>query len=66
MEKVFCHPEVHHPYIIMRQIISTDFIFQLLSIISQPFGFILQQTPIQNYINEFLSWRNQNRHFFQK
>ena len=50
MEKVFCHPEVHHPYIIFWQIKTPDFIFQLLSIISHPFGFILQQTPIQNYI----------------
>ena len=56
MEKVFCHPEVHHPYIILRQIISTDFIFQLLSIISHPFGFILQQTPIQNYKYSSSTW----------
>ena len=36
MEKVFCHPEVHHPYIIMRQITSTDFIFQYSPLFPTP------------------------------
>ena len=50
-KKFFAIPQYPHPYIIFWQIKTPDFIFQLLSIISHPFGFILQQTPIQNYIN---------------
>ena len=50
-KKFFAIPQYPHPYIIIWQIKPPDFIFQLLSIISHPFGFILQQTPIQNYIN---------------
>ena len=49
-KKFFAIPQYPHPYIIFWQIKTPDFIFQLLSIISHPFGFILQQTPIQNYI----------------
>ena len=49
-KKFFAIPQYPHPYIIFWQIKPPDFIFQLLSIISHPFGFILQQTPIQNYI----------------
>ena len=48
-KKFFAIPQYPHPYIIFWQIKTPDFIFQLLSIISHPFGFILQQTPIQNY-----------------
>ena len=51
-KKFFAIPQYPHPYIIFWQIKTPDFIFQLLSIISHPFGFILQQTPIQNY-NDF-------------
>ena len=61
-KKFFAIPQYPHPYIIFWQIKTPDFIFQLLSIISHPFGFILQQTPIQNYILKyprFLEW-----HFF--
>ena len=54
-KKFFAIPQYPHPYIIFWQIKTPDFIFQLLSIISHPFGFILQQTPIQNYIVE-TSW----------
>ena len=50
-KKFFAIPQYPHPYIIFWQIKTPDFIFQLLSIISHPFGFILQQTPIQNYSN---------------
>ena len=50
-KKFFAIPQYPHPYIIFWQIKTPDFIFQLLSIISHPFGFILQQTPIQNYID---------------
>ena len=49
-KKFFAIPQYPHPYIIFWQIKTPDFIFQLLSIISHPFGFILQQTPIQNYM----------------
>ena len=35
-KKFFCHPEVHHPYIIMRQITSTDFIFQYSPLFPTP------------------------------
>jgi hypothetical protein len=52
-KKFFAIPQYPHPYIIFWQIKTPDFIFQLLSIISHPFGFILQQTPIQNY-NTFI------------
>ena len=52
-KKFFAIPQYPHPYIIFWQIKTPDFIFQLLSIISHPFGFILQQTPIQNYITPF-------------
>ena len=63
-KKFFAIPQYPHPYIIFWQIKTPDFIFQLLSIISHPFGFILQQTPIQNYINFSLnipafSWKTQ-------
>ena len=51
-KKFFAIPQYPHPYIIFWQIKTPDFIFQLLSIISHPFGFILQQTPIQNYIED--------------
>ena len=54
-KKFFAIPQYPHPYIIFWQIKTPDFIFQLLSIISHPFGFILQQTPIQNYN---LQWYN--------
>ena len=53
-KKFFAIPQYPHPYIIFWQIKTPDFIFQLLSIISHPFGFILQQTPIQNYKSTFL------------
>ena len=53
-KKFFAIPQYPHPYIIFWQIKTPDFIFQLLSIISHPFGFILQQTPIQNYIKSDL------------
>ena len=58
-KKFFAIPQYPHPYIIFWQIKTPDFIFQLLSIISHPFGFILQQTPIQNYIvsRGQLSWK---------
>ena len=49
-KKFFAIPQYPHPYIIFWQIKTPDFIFQLLSIISHPSGFILQQTPIQNFI----------------
>ena len=55
-KKFFAIPQYPHPYIIFWQIKTPDFIFQLLSIISHPFGFILQQTPIQNYINFSPIW----------
>ena len=55
-KKFFAIPQYPHPYIIFWQIKTPDFIFQLLSIISHPFSFILQQTPIQNY--KF--WSNPN------
>ena len=54
-KKFFAIPQYPHPYIIFWQIKPPDFIFQLLSIISHPFGFILQQTPIQNYIFKYSS-----------
>ena len=54
-KKFFAIPQYPHPYIIFWQIKTPDFIFQLLSIISHPFGFILQQTPIQNYIFKYSS-----------
>ena len=53
-KKFFAIPQYPHPYIIFWQIKTPDFIFQLLSIISHPFGFILQQTPIQNYIAKIM------------
>ena len=59
-KKFFAIPQYPHPYIIFWQIKTPDFIFQLLSIISHPFGFILQQTPIQNYrkstLNPAIAW----------
>ena len=58
-KKFFAIPQYPHPYIIFWQIKTPDFIFQLLSIISHPFGFILQQTPIQNYI---LHWSVKKKH----
>ena len=69
-KKFFAIPQYPHPYIIFWQIKTPDFIFQLLSIISHPFGFILQQTPIQNYkvAKEFSlelekSWCTKMKHY---